>query len=59
MDGELQHLSLKEVREEIDHLFKLRQAMQITKAKIKSPGQKMELDRMIKYPPHHSARRRR
>jgi hypothetical protein len=48
VDEELKHLSLKEVREEIDHLFKLRQALQITKMRIKSATQKQELDRMIK-----------
>lgn len=47
VDEEVRHLSLKEVREEIDHLFKLRQALQITKMKIKSTSQKQELDRMI------------
>ncbi len=48
IDEELKHLSLKEIREEIDHLFKLRQALQLTKMKIKSSNQKQELDRMIK-----------
>lgn len=57
MDEELKHLSLREVRDELDHLFKLRQALQMTKAQISSPAKKQELDRMIKYLPPHLVRR--
>ena len=35
------------MRDEIDHLFKLRQALQLTKMKIKGNSQKGELDRLI------------
>jgi hypothetical protein len=40
IDEELKQLSLREIRDEIDHVFKLRQALQITKLKIKSSNQK-------------------
>ena len=34
IDKSLQHLSLDELRDEIDHFYKLKQAFQITKMKI-------------------------
>lgn len=49
VDKELQHLTLDEIRDEIDHLYKLRQAFQLTKMKIKSVNQRKELDRIGGY----------
>jgi hypothetical protein len=40
IDKELQHLSLEEIRDELDHLYKLRQAFQLTKMKIKNVNQR-------------------
>lgn len=47
VDEELKHLSLDQLRDEIDHLYKLKQALQLTKMKIKGSNQKLELDRLI------------
>ena len=46
IDKSLQHLSLDELREEIDHFYKLKQAFQITKMKINSSSKRKELDRI-------------
>ena len=49
MDEEFEKISLEELRDEIDHLFKLKQAFMITKMKINSTNQRRELDRICKY----------
>ena len=49
MDEEFEKISLEELRDEIDHLFKLKQAFMITKMKINSTNQRRELDRISKY----------
>ena len=36
VDDDVRHLTLREIRNELDHLYKLRQTMQIMKAKVKS-----------------------
>lgn len=46
IDKEWQDWSLDELREEIDHLYKLKQAFQLTKMKIKNTNQRKELDRI-------------
>ena len=40
IDKNLQHLSLDELRDEIDHFYKLKQAFQITKMKINSSNKR-------------------
>lgn len=40
IDEELKHLTLDQIREELDHLYKLRQAFKLTKMKIKSSNQR-------------------
>lgn len=40
MDEEFENISLDELRDEIDHLFKLKQAFMITKMKINSTNKR-------------------
>ena len=49
IDRDLKHLSYDDLRVEIDHMYKLKQALQMTRAQIKNQKQRGDLDRMIKY----------
>lgn len=43
VDEDVRHMTLREIRNELDYLYKLRQTIHIMKGKVKSGNQRLDL----------------